>query len=1245
MRFAPTDRSLSVAEASLSVMSSDEGTAAGGGTSAPKLESLAPRYSEKHHGTYFKILKRAIDEQPDVRNIALAGTYGAGKSSVLQKLAATYPKRVIEISLLSLGVKPDAVDAAADGNPIATTTTNRIQKEIVKQLLYQQEPSQAPESRFRRIARFRWGQALFIALVVGLLLLASVVAIGLDLSALAKLNIAAPKLPDWLRAATAYVAVVAAGSLVTVVVQLFLHGRLGLEKVTAGPATITLPPRSSSYFDEYLDEIIYFFETNSSRDIVILEDLDRFDDARIFEALRSLNGMLNAAKQLKGRKSSPRNIRFIYAVRDSVFERLGRDEAAATDEARAELARANRTKFFELVVPVVPFITHKNARDLMHDLLRKRGHQVSKDIIDLAGRYVADMRLIHNIVNEYEVFKNRLLDVPRPVPELDAERLFAMALFKNAHLRDFEDIRHGTSSLDRLYETWRGLVRANLQRLRDDSARLRRRIDDEEAADEQATHLGERLRQMIDVLSAAPRSALASAVVSLDGRPVSDPELKTADFWRNLLQSKASLTLSAHAYRMATQPMVLAVPALEVLLGTPLDTSEWLKRSVVADEASIRRNRVDSAFLLHHSWNALVDRAEFTYAVAGSGAKSFQEWVDDLMPSRLAAALVVNGYITPYFAIHVSTFYGELIRPDAMTYVMRNVDHGTADADYMLDGEDVDAILRDQGLSVLAERSMYNVSILDHLLTERPDDARVVVRRLTAAGMSERAFVDHYMSAGRAKAQLVAELTGVRSSIFTYLASEAPLERDERATLFDVAIAHRSSQPRYELTAGVRAFVETTYRDFPSLTTAGDATLVLPTVRFIVEVNAVLSSVQGLSQEACAALATTSSYRVTAENLKCLAHVDDIALDNLYAASNNVYEHALANISDYLGAAHASSSTQFTIKTEAMFAEVLRGKDSWSQESFSRLVETAAPNCRFDDLDEVHELAWPALVASGRVPATFSNVSSYIENYGAVDGHLAALLDQVDGISDLPSDEESRKSVATSIINAGGVLPSVERRIALALSLKPGSIPTSHIDSEPGQLVGRLIAESLINDDEEAFEERLMVTWSTFEHAIAQSQKYETFVGPDSLPAVHIAALMTSTYVKSVVKVAVINGLDEFDGVPKGAYQAIADSANRGEVQLSASLIQGVHAGGARTESVLDLLAGALDRITSEDLRSILRALGGSYTVIADRGTKHPKVPDTVPNRAILERLKGAGTVSSFATSKDSMLRVSLKQV
>lgn len=63
----------------------------------------------------------------------------------------------------------------------------------------------------------------------------------------------------------------------------------------------------------HLDEILYFFQA-TDYDVVVIEDLDRFDTPDIFLKLRELNFLLNNSAVV-GRK-----IKFIYAVKDDMFK-------------------------------------------------------------------------------------------------------------------------------------------------------------------------------------------------------------------------------------------------------------------------------------------------------------------------------------------------------------------------------------------------------------------------------------------------------------------------------------------------------------------------------------------------------------------------------------------------------------------------------------------------------------------------------------------------------------------------------------------------------------------------------------------------------------------------------------------------------------------------------------------------------------------------------------------------------------
>lgn len=86
---------------------------------------------------YLKHLREALTgrDRDLVRNIALTGGYGVGKSSILQEIGREFGKTAVTV----LGEKGPADDRAA-------SVTNRIQKEIVKQLLYRERPERVPVS-------------------------------------------------------------------------------------------------------------------------------------------------------------------------------------------------------------------------------------------------------------------------------------------------------------------------------------------------------------------------------------------------------------------------------------------------------------------------------------------------------------------------------------------------------------------------------------------------------------------------------------------------------------------------------------------------------------------------------------------------------------------------------------------------------------------------------------------------------------------------------------------------------------------------------------------------------------------------------------------------------------------------------------------------------------------------------------------------------------------------------------------
>ena len=145
-----------------------------------------------------------------------------------------------------------------------------------------------------------------------------------------------------------------------------------------------------------------------------------------------LNNTPERHRKADGSVGEKQPLRFIYAVRDSVFSKIDAAPARASedeaesggpaapagaepalsaapviapeglDEAAAETRRANGTKFFDVVIPLlVPFISHRNARDLLASLLEARGITgIDARLVNTVARHCTDMRLMRNVCND-----------------------------------------------------------------------------------------------------------------------------------------------------------------------------------------------------------------------------------------------------------------------------------------------------------------------------------------------------------------------------------------------------------------------------------------------------------------------------------------------------------------------------------------------------------------------------------------------------------------------------------------------------------------------------------------------------------------------------------------------------------------------------------------------------------------------------------------------------------------------------
>lgn len=139
--------------------------------------SLTPHDHDTENEVYIKLIDHAIVERKDVKNIALSGPYGAGKSTILNTFKRYNTnkkkdkKRIVNISMASFceifdeaGIQAEGgQDVSQDENGqtssdklqrnISTTDIKTIEKNILQQLIYSVDKTKLPLSKFSRISK------------------------------------------------------------------------------------------------------------------------------------------------------------------------------------------------------------------------------------------------------------------------------------------------------------------------------------------------------------------------------------------------------------------------------------------------------------------------------------------------------------------------------------------------------------------------------------------------------------------------------------------------------------------------------------------------------------------------------------------------------------------------------------------------------------------------------------------------------------------------------------------------------------------------------------------------------------------------------------------------------------------------------------------------------------------------------------------------------------------------------------
>jgi hypothetical protein len=377
---------------------------------------LSPTDEAEKVEEYLNSLEWALQNRHKIKNIAIAGAYGSGKSSVIQTFQKKHKYNddytFLNISLATF--KEDKEETEIPGVE-KDDILRLIELSILQQLFYHEKDKNIPDSGFKKIKSHK--DTYLWLLAFGLVVFTTSFLHLVFPSFLAKFSILnlTPNNSSFFHYTS--VAIVFIGSLFMLFKSIRIIKGITIKKLGISNASIEIDNKiSKSILNNHIDEILYFFEVTNNN-VVIIEDLDRFEQTDVFTKLREINLLINRSKKIE------KDVVFIYAIRDDMFQ------------------DKDRTKFFDFIIPIIPIINSSNSNEKLLKIIKSNKYEISEELTENLSLFIDDMRLLYNIMNEYHLYSKKLNQ------GLIQNNLLSMVVYKNIYPNDFTELSQSKGEL------------------------------------------------------------------------------------------------------------------------------------------------------------------------------------------------------------------------------------------------------------------------------------------------------------------------------------------------------------------------------------------------------------------------------------------------------------------------------------------------------------------------------------------------------------------------------------------------------------------------------------------------------------------------------------------------------------------------------------------------------------------------------------------------------------------------------
>ncbi len=858
-----------------------------------RYKDLAPEKSISNGHEYFKEIEWALNN-PNINNMALAGPYGAGKSSIIESFFAQEKKyKPIIISMASFkgtGDKKKIPEDDGDDNQWSKIETEEIARGFLQQLFYKVDHSKIPQSRFRKLHRVSgiriFSFILFAVAIVGAFffifdnqLIVSIFEKSVGWGAPYGIN----RVICGIISAMFSIILIALAS--CSVKWIWTHVGNAEINIADKAKISTEKGKEENIFNKYLDEIVYFFEA-TDYDVVILEDIDRFENTEIFVKLRELNRLLNSYESID------QHIVFVYALKDDFFE-------TSTD----------RTKFFDFIVSVIPYINSTNSDNLLRrriEEIKNSGMDVSidDDYITRVAPFISDMRVLTSIFNDFVLYKNTL-NKDKEL-KLSDEQMLSLMIYKNLHPQEFAAIESEQGVIKDSFKAKKQLISDKTDELQKELVKLKQRL---EAVPEESLSSVEEYKLVL-LFGLAKKNGTVSQIQTKD-RSISTAEVMTEEFDLNLLcNTSLAVTIIQFNGKRRTENYgdisELGYDAKDII-------ARWeilkLKDQQAKEESEKRVEELRSEI---YQLKAL----KIKDMISRYGVDFLSQDDNFAENNRLLVFFLRNGYIDENYVNYINYFHPDSITIDEQKFILsvRNYE-GASDNE-----QEKDIIHKQRVIDRLISHEFRQVEILNYSLVQfllssnRNYDKQSELLSLLSSRTGEvKEFILRYLQKYDEGANtLIGKLSRENAYFWKDLMDDDAIPQDTRIHYFDLILNYADYNDVLQMNLDaddcIAHFIEATPAIFNKLkiTPVNKICDLLSAIDFKIKDL----DCMGVDQKICNLIYSESKYEINNEMLRQFVKLTDRTLLDLFThakhtvmlriGNTNVLQNLSEHFDDYI---------------------------------------------------------------------------------------------------------------------------------------------------------------------------------------------------------------------------------------------------------------------------------------------------------------------------------------------------------